>query len=219
MTSAVNVGIESVARMHLKDGSVVEHPCRFSAEEWDLLSTFATYAEELSGTALLSNHWTFRYKVTSGVDGVEVDTSGFPDPDQFRALLLLMRPFVLQEEPTAFGKTKNLLKRRLDHPKLRDYLDRLAHDFSGETQAMYLVSEGKRLNSPDMLKLWLNAFEYHRDPNKRLEWESLHDEHVMPTAFTKAYYISMMLDSAVAVMRLSDVIHSLGHHRKDGPSS
>jgi hypothetical protein len=66
-----------------------------------------------------------------------------PDPDHFRALLLLMRPFVLKNEGTHFGKVVNILRSRLDHPAFRTYLERQKAIFAGQRQqAMKLFSNG-----------------------------------------------------------------------------
>ena len=47
-----------------------------------------------------------------------------PDPDHFRALLLPMRPFVLQKESHAFRQSSNISSVRLDRTAFRTYLDR-----------------------------------------------------------------------------------------------
>jgi hypothetical protein len=42
------------------------------------------------------------------------------------------------------------------------------------------MSNGRLINSTETLDLWLNAYEYHRDDEKRAAFEALHDDKALP---------------------------------------
>jgi hypothetical protein len=145
-----------------------------------------------------------------GDDGVRFEPKEMPDHDQFRALLLLMRPFVLLDEGTYFGRVRNILARRLAHPAFRAYLDRQKEIFDGRRcQGMRVVSHGTLINSTETLDLWLNAYEYHRDDQKRAEFEALHDDDALPMDYSRALFIHIMLDRARAVVEIGNAVYAL----------
>jgi hypothetical protein len=53
------------------------------------------------------------------------------------------------------------------------------------------------LNSEETLQKWLNAFEYHRDEDKRQELDTLH--WLWPTDISRALFLALLLDKADAV--------------------
>ena len=57
------------------------------------------------------------------------------------------------------------------------------------------------LNSDDTLMKWLNAYEYHRDEDKRRQLGELHE--VWPIGFSKGMWGGMMIDKARAVVELA----------------
>ena len=63
------------------------------------------------------------------------------------------------------------------------------------------------INSDDMIQNWLNAFEYHRDPDKRSALSALHDQ--VPIESTRALVVSMMFDKAKAIFEVSRIIRGL----------
>jgi hypothetical protein len=198
--------IATVVRLRLPGGTEIEHAC-----QWQTLERFAAYAHELTQCRVLSTDWgPFRFSVSGNEDGVMFEPTSMPDADDFRALLLLMRPFVLQDEQTSFFKVRNILERRLsDHPALRAYLDRQKAIFDGQRcQAMKLVSGDTVINSRQTLELWLNAFQYHRDEKKRAMFEALHGD-VLPVELTRALMIEIMLDQARAVVVIGNAIFAL----------
>jgi len=196
--------------MRTPEGDELAHPCYFTNDQWELLTLFATYAEELSRTALLNTDGRLAFSVASREEsGVQFEAS-MPAHDEFRALLLLMRPFVLQSEDTYFFKVLNVLKWRLDHERFRAYLDRQKAIFNAErSQAMRLVANGVVINSVETLDQWLNAYPYHKDRDKRAAFEALHDPDVLPMELSEAFMVDMMLERARAVLDVGNAIYAL----------
>jgi hypothetical protein len=156
----------------------ISHPCSFTPDDWRTLEKFADYAADLSRTALVSTGSGLSFSLTSDDDGVRFESKAMPDSDQVSALLHRMRPFVLKKEPTTYlPRVRNILARQLDHPAFHSYLARQKEIFEGRRQqAMLLVSQGQVINSTETLEQWLNAYEYHRDDDKRGTFEALHDD-------------------------------------------
>ena len=48
--------ISVLVRMRTTDGVEAAHECYFTADEWELLGRFASFAEELSGTTCLKTN-------------------------------------------------------------------------------------------------------------------------------------------------------------------
>src|SRR6185295_6934340 len=170
---------------------------------------FSIYAAELSRTALVSTDpGELGLSISASDAGVTAEV-GMPDPDHYRALLHLMRPFVLQREATHFGKVVNILCSRLDHPAFRTYLDRQKAIFAGQRQqAMKLFSNGTVINSTETLDLWLNGFEYHRDADKRTQFEALQSE-TLPVEVSLNLLAGIVLDRVRAVLDIGNAIYSM----------
>lgn len=86
----------------------MEHPCSFAPDEWQLLKRFVSYAQDLAKTTLLSTNAALRFSISADENGVRFERTELPEPDDFRALLLLMRPFVLKREKTRFLDVVNV---------------------------------------------------------------------------------------------------------------
>jgi hypothetical protein len=73
------------------------------------------------------------------------------------------------------------------------------------------------VNSSETLTLWLNAYEYHRDEDKRAAFESLHDG-ILPVAeHSRAVFVGMMLDRARAVIEIGNAIFALKRNAAISP--
>ena len=115
----------------------------------------------------------------------------------------------MQKEATLFGKVVNILRSRLDHPAFRRYLDRQKAIFAGQRQqAMKLFSNGTVINSTETLDLWLNGFEYHRDADKRTQFEALQSE-TLPVEVSLNMLAGIMLDRVRAVLDIGNAIYNV----------
>jgi hypothetical protein len=201
--------IAILVKLQLPDGTEAAHVADFAADEWRILEAFSNYAAELSRTALVSTDpGELRLSISASDAGVTSEVA-MPDPDYYRALLHLMRPFVLQKEATHFGKIINILLLRLDHPAFRTYLDRQKAIFAGQRQqAMKLFSNGTVINSIETLDLWLNGFEYHRDADKRTQFEALQSQ-TLPVEVSLNLLAGIVLDRVRAVLDIGNAIYNL----------
>jgi hypothetical protein len=91
--------IQVVARLRTRDQRQIAHSCEFTNVEWERLDRFAKYAQELSSTVLVSTPGRLEFSISASEgQGAEFLPVEMPHPDRVRALLLLLRPFVLNDE-------------------------------------------------------------------------------------------------------------------------
>lgn len=142
--------------------------CVFPRAEWDILRDFHRDAEVLRGTRFVRNGRGGSISVTVNAEGV-TSTPTLPDDEEIWAMLMKLRPFVLSNEPHNFHRTRSLLGRRLTHRAFRMQLRDIKNGFSLKTiqQKLRISMGGTHLLSDKVVMDWLNAFEYHRDPEKR----------------------------------------------------
>ena len=129
-----------------------------------------------------------------------------PPNDQVLALMHRLGPFVLKNEPTYFYKICNILGKQIKDEDFRKYLESVKNLFSGQNfrNIAVLRSNDIIINSEDTLKIWLNAYEYHRDPDKRVELEMLHK--IVPIEASRAIFIMMLYDMSRAIFIISNMI-------------
>jgi hypothetical protein len=188
--------------LHFKpnDSDVPIHAhCEFAEDEWPLLSRFLEFAIELSQTRVRTIGGMLQFKLTGRAEGPGEVEGTLPHPDDMAAFLHRMRPFVLQSEPTYVPRVCNIIARRIDEPRIRHRLDYQKKLFQGERMRsmVQISSNDVLLNSEETLQKWLNAFEYHRDEDKRQELDTLH--WLWPTDISRALFLALLLDKADAV--------------------
>lgn len=207
-SSGASVGV--TARFRRRDGTEIEHACSFTSDEWERLERFVRSARELYDTGLLKTHEPLKFSISADANGVRFEGTSLPDPDLFRSLLMRMRPFVLESEDTNFKRVVNILLKQLDHPVFRTYLLRQKAIFDGQRcQLFNFVSDGTLVNSPKILTLWLNAYEYHHDEKKRAEFVRLHSGMQPLIEHSEAMFKAMVLDQARAVLDVGNAIFAI----------
>ena len=105
--------------------------------------------------------------------------SDFPDDDDLRSLLVLIRPCLLQEEPTFFVKILNILKMNSADDNTFLYFKRVLQSYyeSLKDERGLKLNIGKKLyNDEQLFDLWIHGFLFHeKDEDKRKELENLKD--------------------------------------------
>lgn len=129
-----------------------------------------------------------------------------PPAEDIAALLHLLRPFLLQREPTSFTKVCGVLGRGLPHVGMRALLRQQQQEFHGRTFQSQIEFRANDvvLNSERILMLWLNAFEYHQDPDKQLELAKLHE--LLPLDATRPLFVSMLIDKSRALGEVAKIV-------------
>jgi hypothetical protein len=181
----------------------------FTAEEWEILSDFRKCSEAISSAAMFQNGW------KSSPLGWSKETGWWSDdktPDSHvREILHLLRPVILQDETTNYSRVINLLYRKMDKDGIRTILNRWKDGFFQKVSQSYftLVANELVLNSDKAFSLWLNAFEYHRDKDKKAELEKALGD--LPFNVAKNVFINGIVEKVDAVSRLAKFIWDIGH--------
>jgi len=129
-----------------------------------------------------------------------------PQWDMFITILHRIRPFVLKKEKANFYKIRNILRKSIDDQDILSILEYNKNLFSGrlcQNLIRFHIND-VLVNSEDFLNIWLNAFEYHRDQNKRKFVEELHKH--LPLDVSKAFFVSLVIDKVKAILNLCGII-------------
>ena len=174
----------------------------FSDEEWALLEEYATVFDELVTSPATRGVVTFGFSInwSDMIGWASVDTSKFPSKTELAAVLHFLRPIILSSERTYFMKVMNVIAKRAPSKAWKA----LRRQFEGSRfESMMTISvtppptplqpEPKPiiLNSGDLLRKWLNAFEYHRDADKAAEFSELYQDDFPTPEHVKGLMVSV----------------------------
>jgi hypothetical protein len=199
-------------KLELEDASGARTPVdiTFEDDEWELLLRAGEYAtalkqRELMDQCTLSTKLTIRWEQGKGLSAAGT----IPSDEDVIVVLHRLRPLILQGEPTYFNRIVNLIARRANHQGMRRRLDALKRLFAGEEYQglITLKVDGAIVNSEEMLNTYLNAFEFHRDAGKQLEFAKLHE--ILPSQATRAIFIHLIVEKLKAVRGLELFINLL----------
>lgn len=189
----------------------------FEDEEYRILLKYLECYQRLAETAVMQGQYQTRFNLKWQKDEGFQDGSVLPPHDAYLAFLYSLRPFLLNDEETYFYKVANILSRRIDLPEIRGRIENYRDLFSTremQTVVSIRISQGPRsgkqqgagvvINTEDILRKWLNAFEYHRDDDKRRFFDDLN--RLLPDQSLRGLFFSMLVDQANAVTKLAMVI-------------
>ncbi len=122
------------------------------------------------------------------------------------AFLHRFRPLGLQSESTNFNRICSLLTKEIADPYFRSMIDLQRDIFSGKVlQTQFRIwSDDTVLNSEKVLYDWLNAYEYHRDKEKREFIESLHT--MIPLDASKVLFIALLTEKTKAINNVAALV-------------
>ena len=129
-----------------------------------------------------------------------------PPWDDVMVFLHKFRPLGLKSEKTYFYRICNLLSKALSHPYLRSIIKEQRRVYSGKRMqsGFQIRSNDVLLNSEKVLFDWLNAYEYHRDKEKREFIEGLHK--MLPLEASKVIFLSLLTEKAKAIFNLATLV-------------
>ena len=201
--------------MKLKStGETIRITGQIPGEVWATLLRFRDEANEfladLKECENLNVRFSLKGNPTGGLSAEVRDTVKSRD---LAMILHHLRPFLLQNEPLEFNRTVNLLQRYVRHEWMGTCFRSLKDLFSGkEFQRQVRLTSGELLvNCERTLMTWLNAYEYHRDDDKRRLIEDLNAR--FPEEFSHSLFVVMVIEKVKAVLRFSDMISSFERRR------
>ncbi len=162
----------------------------FSDAVGELLINFVTFADELHSTEAVRKGSVASMKVSLDELGMTISRSPETELDQ---LLMALRPFILNNEPTYLPKVANVLCREINDRRVRgvigDIRARFLKGSGGDGPLRVMIIKGQEtfdkflssqspsdavmLDSDDVLYCWLNGFKFHRNDEERRKLKDL----------------------------------------------
>jgi hypothetical protein len=178
-------------------------------DDWRALKRFAEFSRELDQAEYVKAGMPLNVHIAWSQESGFDPAPELPPPGQLREFLHLLRPFLLENEPTRFLRICSILGKYFDHGFFRTTLRDLRRAFLGKISQSYftLSSHDLVVNSEEALRLWLNAFEYHRDEDKREHLEKLHL--ALPLNVSKALFVDLLRYKVEAIWWVATFIEKI----------
>ena len=165
-------------------------------------------------------------------DGMKLETPNRPNDAAVVEVLHCLRPFVLQDEDTYFFKVAKTLQSGVRDKRFNAYLKPYKDRFTGDDQKdlirlytfnvdvsqfdpSWIAGEvpqefaGKHLqmNTEKALKLWLYAFEYHRNQDDQREYEQRTGGR--PDELALTVFRSLLAGKIEAILKFANLLVAL----------
>ena len=187
-------------------GETVEHIAEFTDDEWRQLHDFLSHVADLQSTQFVAKgsgvQLDFNWSEETGLS-CSVKT---PPKDEVLAFIHRLRPLILQKEAACFPRVRALLNRKLKDAPIEPFMRWLLDLYEGkEFQKLIVMQSNDRImNSEEMLVIWLNAYEYHRDRKKQELLES-HNK-ILPLEWSRGVFLNLLVEKTKAISHLGVLV-------------
>ena len=197
-------------------GAIDEQAGEFADEEWQRLTRYLTNVNRLAACRLAETQSQLNWRI-SGERGEPTRIEAtLPPEDDIAAFLHYLSPFVLDQSPVNFMRTRNTVALHITVPSIQRYLKRLKAIYLGKEIPFQIEVGSKvgqlRLDSAEAIDKWLNGLEYHPDAEKREFIQAVYE--VFTEQATRAMFLYCMLERASAIGKLGAMID--GFAKRDG---
>jgi hypothetical protein len=161
-------------KIRLSDGSPeVSLKGTLPDEDVASLEAFIRYTDELDAVRLVKSGFQFSYRVQMD-ETKTVFSAQHPQEDEVMAVLHRLRPLVLSKEHASFDRVSGILGRTFKDARFHSVLKQIRVTYDcAEPDSPRFISNDVALNSRELLFVWLNAHEYHRDLDKQASLEKI----------------------------------------------
>ena len=177
------------------------------------LNAYRSYFEELLAVRIVQNGIPCSVTLNYEENGGTKITTELPPDEDVVVLLLRLRPLILNDEHASFNRITGILGKHIQEPLVRAALKLQREIFDGRSMQQKIIVTSHVgnneiiINSEKALSVWLNAYEYHRDQNKKREIDQYHQ--LLPLAHSKAFFLMLLSDKVraiVSIARFVDII-------------
>jgi hypothetical protein len=182
----------------------------FSDDEVRHLRAFRTYVNDLLSVKLVKDGVACAVNVDYKEGLGTTVTSQLPPSEEIMAMLHRLRPLILNDEHASFNRVCGIIGARIDEPILRRALKRQRQIYDGRSMQKQIIVTATAdnsemvINSEKALFAWLNAYEYHRDEDKRKEIDRFHQ--LLPLDHSKAFFLMLITNKIRAIETLARLV-------------
>jgi hypothetical protein len=140
--------------------------------------------------------------------------TSLPNWDDVVVFLYYLRPLYLQSEHATFHAACNVLSKSIPSPHIRSMVQLHRDIYSGKLMRteISISANDTVVNSEEVLAAWLNAHEYHRDPDKKAFLAEVN--RVMPMDASKVLFISLLTEKVKAIASVAEFVAVVLGERK-----
>lgn len=141
----------------------------FSDDDWNIFLDYDECYVQLTKSGFFKHHTPISYKLNWKRDVGGSEEVSRPGLDESGAPLLLVRPFLLESEPTHIYSVGAKITKTITDENIRSVVKRIRRDFDGKNSPIRyeLKKDGVRLKTESFVMTYLNAYIYHRNKDKQ----------------------------------------------------
>jgi hypothetical protein len=174
------------------------------------LQLFCYQAEQVRQLKLVRKRWSTSLTLRASRAGGATFSLTEPDEEELRSLLLALRRFVADSEPTFLNHVYNLCEQHITSDLLREDLRgaRQAWKQAQKSLGIAWTHNGREVAPAHVADLWINGHYFHSDPDKLRELRAL-----VPAGLTRYTFLTFIGETVLQVYYLENVIR---HALRDG---
>ena len=192
----------------------INHTLKYNEDEIINLQNFSTFGKEYENFVARKKDF-LKIQIQIQIQGecnspITINSQLLHD-DTITILLHKIRPFILQSEPTYLPSIMNLLSREINDTLVRQYIKQQRENFLNkqDKQAiqLHVTDSNININSNNILNLWLNAEEYHRDHNKRKELKTILDG--LPSNLFQYFMQEAIINKTTTILKILELVNAI----------
>ncbi|PTB83832.1 hypothetical protein C9926_00870 [Sulfurovum lithotrophicum] len=190
----------------------INHTLKYNEDEIINLQNFSTFGKEYENfVARKKDFLKIQIQIQGECQSPITINSQLLHDDNIAILLHKIRPFILQSEPTYLPKIMNLLSREINDTLVRQYIKQQRENFliKQDKQAiqLHVIDSNININSDNILNLWLNTEEYHRDNKKRKELKVILDG--LPSNLFQYFMQEAIINKTTTILKILELVNAI----------
>lgn len=175
-------------------------------EEENILKLYNEKVEKLLKHSLLQGEMNLKitfFPLTLKIGDIE------PTEEQIESLLIRFRFFYLENESTNFNRVCNLLWKKVDTKEQKEFIMSLRERYNTILERSGVVGlkiNGDRVKPKENISVWLNAFYFHSDEEKREQLRYLQES---TKGVAKVFFIIEILNLIDVIILLDRIVKEL----------
>ena len=177
-----------------------------SDDDWNIFLDYDECYVQLTKSGFFKHHTPISYKLSWKRDVGGSEEVSRPGLDESGAPLLLVRPFLLESEPTHIYSVGAKITKTITDENIRSAVKRIRSEFDGKNSPIRyeLKKNGVRLKTESFVMTYLNAFVYHKDKEKQAEVAVYRE--LLSTEEIEFMFWHYMIEKLNAITNLSGLI-------------